>query len=117
MFEEIDLSGLEIEQAEVERLLPGEAGAEPVMLVDVREQWELVRGVLPGAVHRPMSALGSRDFEWPGDRRVVIYCEHGVRSLDVAVWLRQEKGIAARSMRGGFAVWRGSVAFLEGAGE
>lgn len=117
MFEEIDLSDLEVEQPEVEQLLSGGAGAEPVMLVDVREKWELTRGVLPGAVHRPMSAFGSIDFDWPDDRRVIIYCEHGVRSLDVAAWLRQRKGVAARSMRGGFAVWSGSVAFLEGADE
>lgn len=98
---------LEIGPEEVEALLADE---DPLVeLVDVREDWELARGVLPHAVHIPMSQLIRHQDHWQEDRKYVVYCEHGIRSLDVVVWLAHNKGIAAKSMRGGFAEWHGEI--------
>lgn len=110
MFEDRAAKALEISPWQVAELLA--AGADDILLVDVREEWELARGVLPGAVHRPLSRFAEFD-EWPEARRIVIYCEHGVRSLDVAVWLRRAKNIVAESMHGGFAEWKGPVATFD----
>lgn len=109
MFDESDANSLEISPEEVAALLDDPNAAQGLELVDVREGWELVRGVLPGAVHRPMSRLLSSEFPWSAEKRLVVYCEHGVRSLDVVLWLLESKGVQARSMRGGFSEWRGAV--------
>jgi rhodanese-related sulfurtransferase len=81
----------------------------PFQLVDVREEFELSRGVLPGARWLPMSSITARVEELDRSRPVVCYCEHGVRSYDVAAWL-QQRGFQAKSMAGGFAEWQGPVA-------
>jgi rhodanese-related sulfurtransferase len=36
---------------------------------------------------------------------VVCYCHHGVRSFDVAVWLRAQGVERARSLAGGIERW------------
>ncbi len=36
---------------------------------------------------------------------VVCYCHHGMRSLDAAVWLRQQGVERAKSMAGGIERW------------
>jgi len=105
MFDEIDQ--LEVSQEEVAAALdkaPGEA-----CIIDVRETWELARGILPGAVHMPLSHFDDFVSTFEQGQSYIIYCEHGVRSLDVAVWLHSNKGINAKSMRGGFAEWTQQV--------
>jgi len=76
------------------------------LLLDVREHYELGRGILPGAVVIPMSQLEARWEELPRDRDIVCYCEHGVRSLHVTVFMQQQ-GLRMRSLAGGFADWNG----------
>ena len=36
---------------------------------------------------------------------VVVVCHHGVRSMNVTVWLRQQGFEKAQSMRGGIDAW------------
>jgi len=40
----------------------------------------------------------------PQDAPVVVYCHHGMRSLNVTGWLRRQ-GIEAQSLRGGIDRW------------
>lgn len=81
-----------------------------VKIVDVREEWELARGILPGAVSVPLSRFAEiKDVIAPGNR-IIIYCEHGIRSLDATMWLQNIEGYAnCQSMTGGFARWIGEV--------
>lgn len=75
-------------------------------LIDCRERFELGRGTLPGAQVMPMSEMQTRLSELNRDLPVVVYCEHGVRSMNVAAYL-QGLGMKARSLAGGFAEWSG----------
>ena len=102
-----ELEDLEVGPEEVEPLLGVET--DDIEIVDVREEWELVRGVLPGAVHVPLSRFADYVSSFSPVRRYVIYCEHGVRSLHVAEWLQTNLRVRAKSMRGGFAEWQGPV--------
>lgn len=77
-------------------------------LVDVREHFELASGILPGARIVPTSQFLQHMQEFEKEREYVIYCAHGIRSLDVAAYLQQH-GYRARSMSGGFAEWTGPV--------
>ncbi|MGX6448256.1 rhodanese-like domain-containing protein [Patulibacter sp. S7RM1-6] len=95
-----DHPGLEIDSDELAREL--ERGT--VQLVDVREQEEWDAGRIAGAVHVPLSQLGSRTDELARDRPVVFGCRVGGRSGYAAQALR-EQGLDAWSLRGGLLAW------------
>ena len=78
MFDETDTDSLEISPHDVWQLISD--GTSELVLVDVREDYELTRGMLPGAIHRPLSRFGQYQQDWRTDVRYIIYCEHGVRS-------------------------------------
>lgn len=79
--------------------------AEPPLLVDCREPWEHETVHLPDSVLIPLSQVMERAEELPGDRTIVVYCHHGIRSRYAAAMLRQAGFAGARSLRGGIDVW------------
>lgn len=80
--------------------------AEPFTLLDVREPWELERAWIDGAKLIPMGDVPSRAHqELDPDDSIVVICHHGVRSMNVTVWLRQQGFEKAQSMRGGIDAW------------
>ncbi len=95
------MSDLEILPGEVKKRLDQ---GEKLMLVDVREHWEYSHGHIQGSVHIPMGSIPSNLQKLDGDEEVICYCHHGMRSLDVANWLRGQ-GVAAKSMTGGIERW------------
>ena len=79
-------------------------------LLDVREPWEQQTARIDGAKMIPVGDVPSRAHqELDPDERIVVYCHHGVRSLNVASWLRQQGFEQAQSMRGGIDLWSRSV--------
>ena len=98
---------LEISPQEVKELR--EQG-QSFMLLDVREPWEQQTARIEGAKMIPMGDVPSRAHqELDPDEHIVVYCHHGVRSLNVANWLRQQGFERAQSMRGGIDQWSRSV--------
>ena len=83
----------------------------PILLVDVREDWEREIGHLPGDVHIPMNTVPQRvaDFKAPEGGELVIYCHGGVRSMMVAGYLEQNGVPSAGSLAGGIDAWSSSV--------
>jgi rhodanese-related sulfurtransferase len=88
---------------------------EPFTLLDVREAWEFETARIDGGKLMPMGDVPSRAHQEldPNDH-IVVVCHHGVRSMNVTVWLRQQGFDKAQSMRGGIDAWSrcvdGSVA-------
>lgn len=92
---------IEIEPQQLaEKIAAGNAG----YLLDCREEWEYEAASIAGSTLIPMRAIPQQLGEIPKDRAVVVVCHSGRRSLDVAVWLR-EQGIEARSLSGGIDRW------------
>jgi len=79
-----------------------------LLLVDVRQEWEHAKCRITGAVHVPLGAIPSRMDVFEDADEVVLYCHHGMRSLDAAAFLRQQ-GINARSMSGGIERWSAEI--------
>lgn len=78
----------------------------PPMLLDVREPWEFQTAQITGAKHIPMGDIPSRAHqELDPDAHVIVVCHHGVRSLSVTNWLRQQGFENAQSLRGGIDAW------------
>ncbi|MEI2778423.1 MAG: rhodanese-like domain-containing protein [Tetrasphaera sp.] len=74
------------------------------VLVDVREPMEYRAGHVPGAQLMPLGRLGDTVDELPTDRRVLVICQSGKRSLTATDALRQ-RGIEAYSVAGGTSAW------------
>jgi rhodanese-related sulfurtransferase len=82
------------------------AAAEEFMLLDVREPWEFETAKIVGAKLMPMGDVPTRAHqELDPDSPIVVICHHGVRSMNVTVWLRQQGFEKAQSMRGGIDAW------------
>jgi rhodanese-related sulfurtransferase len=79
---------------------------ESLTLLDVREPWEFETARIEGAKLMPMGDVPSRAHqELDPEDRVIVVCHHGVRSLNVTAWLRQQGFDKAQSMRGGIDAW------------
>ena len=76
-----------------------------LLLVDVREQWEYDLAKIPGAKLIPLGTLPANLNTLRDADEVICYCHHGMRSLDAAVWLRQQGVESAKSMAGGIERW------------
>ena len=79
-------------------------------LLDVREPWEFAKASLEGSKNIPMGDVPSRAHQEldPEDYFVVV-CHHGLRSLNVTNWLRQQGFEKVQSMRGGIDGWARTV--------
>ena len=77
-----------------------------VTLLDVRELWEFQTASISGSKHMPMGDVPSRcQQELDPDDHIVVICHHGVRSMNVTAWLRQQGFEKAQSLRGGIDRW------------
>ena len=83
---------------------PGGAEGAPVLL-DVREHWEYALCSLPGSVHVPMREIPARLRELDPSRPVVCICHHGVRSLQVAMFLEHRGAREVYNLVGGIDAW------------
>jgi rhodanese-related sulfurtransferase len=89
----------------VKRLL--DAG-ERVFLIDVREPYEHQQASIQGADLMPMRTVPASlpAIEGMSDEApVVVFCHHGVRSLQVVNWLREQGVTNCLSMAGGIDRW------------
>ena len=79
---------------------------EPFTLLDVREPEEYQVARIDGSKHVPMGDVPARAHqEFDPDEHVVVVCHHGVRSMTVTNWLRQQGFEKAQSLRGGIDAW------------
>ena len=92
----------EITPKDVKRL--SEAG-EAFTFLDCREPWEYQTAHIEGTKHIPIPDLPARIQELDPDEHIVVICHHGVRSMNVTAWLRQQGFEKAQSMSGGIDRW------------
>lgn len=79
---------------------------EAFTLLDVREPWEFETARIASAKLMPMGDVPSRAHqELDPEEEIVVICHHGVRSLNVTNWLRQQGFEKAQSMCGGIDAW------------
>lgn len=96
---------LEIAPAEVKRRLDS---GEKLNLIDVREPQERAQSSIQASDLVPMRSVPAaldqlrlRASEAP----LIVFCHHGVRSLNVVAWLRQQGLENCQSMSGGIDQW------------
>lgn len=69
-------------------------------IIDIREPYIFEFGTIPGAENIPLSAIDPI-YSLPKDKRICVFCQAGILSVDVAEKL-QELGYDAYSMEGGY---------------
>jgi rhodanese-related sulfurtransferase len=96
---------LEITPQEVQRRL--QAG-DKLLLIDVREPGEFQLARIADSELIPMRTVPaelSRLDAQADDAPLIVFCHHGVRSLNVVHWLREQGMDACQSMAGGIDRW------------
>src|SRR5579862_461327 len=92
---------LEVTPQDVKRRI--DAG-EKLQLIDVREPHEYAQARIEGSELIPMRSVPAelQTLEGRADNgTLVVYCHHGVRSLHVVHWLREQGLESCQSMSGG----------------
>lgn len=99
----------EISARELKELLASGA-KNGFVLLDVREPWEQEEARIEGSVLMPMGDVPSRAHqELDPESHIVAVCHHGVRSMSVTAWLRDQGFERAQSLRGGIDAWSAEV--------
>jgi rhodanese-related sulfurtransferase len=96
---------IKVPEISAQQLNEALASERPPFLLDVREGWEVARGIIPGATHIVMNTIPARLAEIPSDKPVVVYCAAGVRSYAVAAFLLQNGFSAVQNLTGGIGAW------------
>lgn len=98
----------EISPAEAQqKVASGEA-----VLIDVREELEYQLCRIDGAELIPMNTIPQHLQRLDGladEKLLVVHCHHGMRSLNVVNWLRQQGVANCVSMAGGIDLWSTQV--------
>ncbi|EIC20300.1 rhodanese-like domain-containing protein [Thiorhodovibrio frisius] len=82
---------------------------EPPLLLDVREPWETAICQIPGSHLLPMREIPERRAGLDANRETVVICHHGVRSLQVALYLERMGHRNIFNLQGGIAAWAKQV--------
>jgi rhodanese-related sulfurtransferase len=84
------------------------SAAKPLVL-DVREQWEWELAHIDSSVHIPMGEITSRVHELDASQTVVCVCHHGMRSMQVAMFLERQGFSTVFNLTGGIDAWSNQV--------
>lgn len=76
-----------------------------LLLLDVREAWELQVVSIGGAQHLPMGLVPAQQARLPRDRPIAVLCHHGTRSAMVADYLRTAGHRQVLNVTGGIDRW------------
>ncbi len=82
---------------------------EPVVLLDVRDEWETRLCRLENATQIPIEEIEFRTDELRPEDEIVVYCHHGIRSAAVANYLRGLGFAKAVNLAGGLELWARTV--------
>ena len=75
------------------------------VLLDVREDGEVAYANIDGHTHIAMNLIPLRHNELPDDKPIVVYCHHGMRSMQVALFLEHAGFSDVYNLSGGIEAW------------
>lgn len=91
----------EIEASELFDML----AEQKLMLVDVRNDDEVARGIIPGAQHLPLAMIPVKFESLNGEQPLVFYCHSGIRSAQAAAFVASKGRRQVYNLRGGVLAW------------
>lgn len=75
------------------------------MLIDVRTDAEVSRGVIDDAMHLPLHLLPVKAQDIPQDKPVVFYCQSGGRSAQACAFMAAKGFGNVYNLQGGIMGW------------
>jgi rhodanese-related sulfurtransferase len=100
--EEVSPADMELTPRQVRERLARE---NEILFVDVREEWEYETARIDGSILIPMREIPGKLESLQARNEIVLFCHHGMRSLNAAAWLREQGVENAWSMAGGIDRW------------
>ena len=91
----------DIEATELQPILE----SQKIYLIDVRNDDEVARGVIPGAIYLTLSSIPSADLSPLENQTLVFYCHAGVRSAQAAAFVADQIDANIYNLRGGILAW------------
>ena len=77
---------------------------ETMILLDVRDEVEVMNGAMEGGIHIPLNDLRKKMSELDKDKLIYIYCQVGLRGY-VASRLLNQYGFRTKNITGGFKLY------------
>jgi rhodanese-related sulfurtransferase len=78
---------------------------DPLVLVDVREEWEYSLAKLDGSILIPLGTLPQSLTRLTRDSEIIAICHHGMRSADATNFLLQQGFPNVKNLVGGINAW------------
>ena len=88
--------------------LENAARPNPVLL-DVRELWEFQTCHISGVLTMLMNTIPDKLSELDAEHPIICICHHGVRSMQVALFLEQHGFTQVNNLTGGVHAWAQQV--------
>jgi len=93
----------ELTYSELKQLKPNS-----YILIDTRDSGSILYGMIPGAIHIPEQELWADLWKYtseaPSEKALILYCQRGVRSIDLAEEF-EKQGREAFSLSGGYLAY------------
>ncbi|MEW5755414.1 MAG: rhodanese-like domain-containing protein [Pseudomonadota bacterium] len=86
-----------------------ELAEEHPVLLDVREPWEFKICALADSQNVPMSSITRNLDKLDPARKTVVICHHGMRSMQVALYLEQNGFSDVINLTGGIDRWASEI--------
>ena len=83
---------------------------EDLNIIDVREDFEVEHGMIPGAINIPLGQIPDRVGELDASKSYIIVCKGGVRSANACGYL-EEQGFDVTNLEGGMMSYDGELEF------
>lgn len=80
-----------------------------LVLLDVRENMEVSFCAIDGSLHIPMGEIPGRLKDLDPDKQIVVYCHHGMRSMQVATYLKMNGFDTVYNLAGGIDAWSNDI--------
>lgn len=74
---------------------------EDIVILDVREDWEHAHVRIPDARHIPLAQLPQAISSLDRSKDIIVYCHHGVRSLQACQFLKKNGFEKIQNLKGG----------------
>ena len=82
---------------------------DPLILVDVRENWEYSLAKINGSVLIPLGTLPQSLAQLSRESEIIAICHHGMRSADATNFLLQQGFSNVKNLVGGIDAWSTQV--------
>ena len=82
---------------------------DPIIVVDVREPWEVQICQLENSLHIPMEEIPFRVDELNPEEEYVVICHQGVRSAAICDWMERQGFMRVANLEGGLDAWSRAV--------